>query len=265
MSIIAALQLPTLPMSEAKLDYYFRICAKKGISLVVLGEYVLNSFFKELESMPMGMVKEQSNHKIESLKKLSKQYGLTVIAPLILVKKEGLFKVTARFTPKSTHFYPQQFLINFKHWNEEKFFSNEEASFELPVFVHEGLRCAIVNGFELHFDPVWAEVDRKKVDVVLMPSVSAFDSATRWNELLRSRAFTHNVAIIRVNRVGSYKEGEHGWHFYGNSSVTTANGDTELVLGDKEEMLVASIDKTQISEARRAWGWRTQLTRKGLL
>ena len=100
MSIIAALQLPTLPMSEAKLDYYFRICAKKGISLVVLGEYVLNSFFKELESMPMGMVKEQSNHKIESLKKLSKQYGLTVIAPLILVKKEGLSPLAARFPPK---------------------------------------------------------------------------------------------------------------------------------------------------------------------
>ena len=265
MSLIVALQLPTLPMSEAKLDYYFRICAKKGATLVVLGDYVLNSFFKELETMPTGMIKEQTNHKIESLKRLCHHYGLSVIAPLVLVKKEGLVKVTAKFTPKSTHFYPQQLLINFKHWNEEKFYLNEESAYELPVFVHEGLRCAIVNGFELHFDPVWTEIDRKKVDVVLMPSVSAFDSSVRWNELLRSRAFTHNVYILRVNRIGSYKEGEHGWHFYGNSSLTNANGDTELVLGDKEEMLVASIDKTQIQEARRAWGWRGQLVKKGFL
>ena len=265
MSLIAALQLPTLPMSESNLDYYFRICAKKEISLVVLGEYVLNSFFKELESMPVSMIKEQSNHKINILKELCKKYELSVIAPLILVKKEGLLKVTAKFTPKSTHYYPQHFLINFKHWDEEKFFINEESDFSLPTFNHEGLKCAVVNGYELHFDPVWMEIDKKKVDVVLMPSVSAFDSLPRWNELLKSRAFTHNVYILRVNRVGNFKEGEHGWHFYGNSSVTNADGEMELSLGDKEEMLIANIDKSSIAEARRAWGWRGQLIKKGLL
>ena len=61
---IASLQLQTLPMSEAKLDYYVRICSKNGINLIVLGEYVLNSFFKELEKIPASMVKEQSEHKL---------------------------------------------------------------------------------------------------------------------------------------------------------------------------------------------------------
>ena len=41
---VCALQLPTQPMSESRLDYYFRICADEGARLVVLGEYVLNSF-----------------------------------------------------------------------------------------------------------------------------------------------------------------------------------------------------------------------------
>ena len=31
---IAALQLSTLPMSEAKLDYYFRICKQKEVQRV---------------------------------------------------------------------------------------------------------------------------------------------------------------------------------------------------------------------------------------
>lgn len=67
---IAALQLATLPMSSAKLDYYFRICKEKEVELLLLSEYALNSFFKELEVMPLSMIKEQSNHKIEVLKEL---------------------------------------------------------------------------------------------------------------------------------------------------------------------------------------------------
>ena len=50
---IAALQLSTLPMSSSKLDYYFRICKKKDVELMLLSEYALNSFFKELETTPI--------------------------------------------------------------------------------------------------------------------------------------------------------------------------------------------------------------------
>jgi nitrilase len=265
MSLVAGIQLPTLPMSDAKLDYYFRICAKKGIGLVVLGEYVLNSFFKELLHMPKSMAKEQSQHKIKSLKALCAKYGITVVAPLVLVKKEGFVKVTAKFSPKSTHYFSQHWLVHFKHWNEERFFLEPEGEYELPVVVHEGVRFGIVNGFEAHYDAVWAEVDKKRIDAVLMPSISAFDSTSRWRELLKMRAFTHNVYILRVNRVGSYKEGESSWHFYGDSTSFNPHGQIEVSLGDKEELLVATIDKTLLAEARRVWGWRTQLVKKGII
>jgi len=75
---VAALQLSTLPMSKAKLDYYLMICKKRDISLVLLGEYNLNSFFKELENMSKMMIKEQSKHKIMILKELSKEYDITI-------------------------------------------------------------------------------------------------------------------------------------------------------------------------------------------
>jgi len=264
-STIAALQLPTLPMSDVRLDYYFRGCAKQGVKLVVLGEYVLNSFFKELASMPKGMAKEQSEHKIKILKSLCAQYDLTVIAPLVLVKKEGFVKVTAKFSPRLTHYYPQHWLVHFRHWNEERFFLEPEGKYELPVFVHEGVRFGVVNGFEAYFDAVWAEVDKKRVDAVLMPSVGAFESKMRWRELLRMRALTHNVYILRVNRIGNYKEGTSSWHFYGDSFVVNPHGEMEVFLGDKEEMLLATIDKTLLAEARRVWGWRNQWVKKGVL
>jgi nitrilase len=258
---LAALQLSTLPMSEAKLDYYFRICKQNDVEVVLLSEYALNSFFKELETMPPSMIKEQSNHKIEALKKLCATYNLHVIAPIVTVKGEFCYKCNAHFSPKSVHFFEQQFLINYKHWNEEKFFANAIAKYTLPTFMHNGFRFGIVSGYELHFDAVWTEVMKKNVDVVLTATSSTFDSTRRWEELLKMRAMLNNVYILRANRVGSFKE-EQTWQFYGQSLLVSPFGDIELSLGDKEEILIATIDKEPLAEARKLWGWKKQISKR---
>lgn len=262
---ICALQLPTLPMSSARVDYYLRECEKSGVSVVVLGEYVLNNFFKELQSMPKSLVNEQSQHKVVMFKELALKYNMTIIAQVVLVESDGYKKVTARFSPKSTHYYPQHFLVHFKHWNEEQFFTPPSGEYELPTFTQDGFKCAIVNGFELYYDAVWAEVDRKKVDVVLMPSIGAFDSYSRWNEFIKMRALTHNVYILRVNRVGSYKQSGESWDFYGQSSLTSPHGEMEICLGDKEELMIGVVEKPILQEARKLWGWRNQINKKGLI
>lgn len=265
MSYLAALQLPTLPMSEAKLDYYALACSKKNVKIVVLGEYVLNSFFKELEQMPQSMIKEQSEHKIKILKKLSKKYSLTFIAPIVRVINKNIEKHVAKCTPKSMKYYPQYFFINFKHWNEDKFFHQQGKPYNLPTFSQNGIKYGIVFGFELYFDFIWQQVDRKRVDVVLLPSVSTFNSIQRWNEVVRMRALTHNVYILRANRVGAFKQQEGDWHFYGHSMLVCPNGEIEEFLDDKEAMMIVEVEKKRVQEARQNWGWRKQLQKKGLL
>lgn len=265
MSFISALQLPTLPMNEAKLDYYIRICDKKDIRLVVLGEYVLNSFFKELEKMPLGMIKEQSKHKIKMLKNLAKKYNLTIVAPIVRVANKKATKSILKASPTSMRYYPQYLYINFKHWNEEKFFYQEEFKYTLPTFSHKGVKYGLLMGFEIHFDHMWQDVDRKKVDVVLLPSVSTFDSKDRWDEMLRCRALTHNVYILRVNRVGTYRQKEGNWNFYGHSALIDPHGEMEECLNNEEAMLIVNIDKSKVKEARKLWGWQKMLNKKGLL
>lgn len=265
MSYLAALQLPTLPMSEAKLDYYALACFKKNIDIIVLGEYVLNSFFKELEQMPLSMIQEQSEHKISLLKKISQKYSLTIVAPIVRVKNKKVQKYIIKSTPTNVKYYPQYFLIDYKHWNEEKFFSQEKREYNLAVFNKDGIKYAIIFGFELYFDTVWAKIDSKKVDVVLLPSVSTFNSIQRWSEMVRMRAFTHNVYILRVNRVGAYKQQDGDWHFYGHSMLVCPNGEIEEFLDDKEAMMIVHVDKKRVQEARQMWGWRRQLQKKGLL
>ncbi|NCB55131.1 MAG: carbon-nitrogen hydrolase family protein, partial [Epsilonproteobacteria bacterium] len=135
------------------------------------------------------------------------------------------------------------------------------AKYTLPLFLHGGLRFGIVSGYELHFDLVWQEVMRKNVDVVLSATSSTFDSAKRWEELLKMRAMLNNVYILRANRVGSYKE-EETWQFYGQSALISPYGEVEVSLGDKEEMIVATIDKDVLAEARKLWGWKKQVSKR---
>ncbi len=265
MSFVSVLQLPTLPMNEAKLDYYARICDKKDIRLVLLGEYVLNSFFKELEVMPKSMIQEQSNHKIKMLQNICKKYNLTIVAPIIRVVDGEIVKSILKASSKSMRYYPQYFYINFKHWNEEKFFKQSKEEYNLPTFVHEGVKYGIMTGFELHFDYVFRQVDEKKIDALLLPSVCTFDSKKRWDELIKMRAFTHNIYILRANRIGNYKHEDGDWRFYGHSLLVNPHGELEESLADEEAMLFVDVDKKMVSEARSLWGWRKAVNKKGLV
>jgi len=171
----AVLQLTSQGMSSTKLYNYIRIAHKKGVKVLLLGEYVLNPFFKELQSMSLSMIKEQASHQIKVLKELSSTYNMTIIAPLIIVKRKEFYKTIAKFSPSSTSYYQQQLLINYAHWNEEKFFSNEIKEIQAPmVFKVDGFKFGVISGFELHFDEIFSKLDGKNIACILVPSVSTF-------------------------------------------------------------------------------------------
>jgi len=264
---LAVLQLPTLPLSDAKLDYYLQMCYHKGVKAVLIGEYVVNSFFKELEKIPFDMIKEQSNRRIDALKNLSKHYDMTIIAPIVIIKKDKAYKVICKFTPKSQSYHYQKYLINYSHWNEDKFFSNSsEESYDDGVYFNiDGIKIAAVAGFEMHFDELWLKILKRRVDAVFVPMVGTFDSKKRWMELCRVRAFLNGVYIVKANRVGEFVDKKHSWRFYGNSFVIDPNGEVVESLGDKEEVLITTIYKKSASEAKRVWGFRSQLEKKGLI
>ncbi len=264
MSYICTIQLSTLPMNDAKLDYYARICDKKNTRLILLGEYVLNNFFKELELMPKNMIKEQSNHKIKMLQNICKKYNLTIVAPIVKIENKKASKYIIKASAKSIRYYPQYFYINYKHWNEEKFFHQEKFDYSLPTFTHEGLKYGIMFGYEVHFDYIFSFVDAKKIDVLLLPSACSFDSSKRWEELLKTRAFTHNIYILRANRIGDFKHKQEDWNFYGKSMLIDPHGQIQEYLNNEEALMIAKVQKSTINEARNLWGWKKIMTKKGL-
>ncbi len=99
---VAVLQLQSIGMSSTKLYHFIRIAHKKGVKLLLLGEYMLNSFFKELESTPVSMIKEQSDHHLAVLKEMAQTHNMVIVAPIIIVKKKEPYKVIAKISPNST-------------------------------------------------------------------------------------------------------------------------------------------------------------------
>lgn len=257
---VAALQLPTLGMQATKLDFYLRNAHSRGAKLVLFGEYVLNHFFKELEEMPIKMVQEQSQKHMELLKKYANKYDMTFVAPIVTFKENQYIKTIAKITAKSTQYYEQQILIPYTHWDEKSFFSNPIKPLEEPmIFTVEGFRIMAMGGFELHFDPFWETVIRKKIDLVLLPTASTFESHNRWREIIKTKAFLHGCYVLRANRLGEYFDNKIKWKFYGDSMLLTPEGEVYMMLEDRESMLIETITKESIKEHRKTWGFAKEL------
>ena len=251
---IAALQLPTVGMSLNRLEHFIKAASHDGVKLLLLGEYVLNHFFKEIEYMPKSMVIEQSNKHLQTLQEISLKYGLMIVAPLVMIEDEKYYKKVAVIDQNKTKIFEQDKLINYEHWNEKSFFSNQGQK-KIPTFEYGGLKISIVWGFELHFNEKFDQVMQNRSDLVLMPTCSTFDSHNRWREIIKSRAFMHNCYILRANRVGEYFDGSYKWRFYGDSMLALPNGEVGDMLDDKESLLIATLDSEYAKEQKEAWGF----------
>jgi predicted amidohydrolase len=265
--VVAALQLPTLGMNATRLEFYLKQAKQRDAEVMLLGEYVLNHFFKEIETMSISMVKAQTKKHLEFLKELSIAYDIIFVAPLIISKKDGYYKTIVKVTPKNTRYYEQQILLPYLHWNEKKFFANKVKALKEPMtFKLKGFNIMVMAGFEVHFDHFWQCVTEKKVDLVLLPTASTFGSHNRWREIIKTKAFLHGCFVLRANRLGEYSDDEVQWKFYGDTMLVSPEGEVEMMLEDKESMLVEVIDKAEVLEHRKAWGFEKELKeREGLI
>jgi predicted amidohydrolase len=206
------------------------------------------------------MVKEQSDKHIQLLKKFAKQYSMIFVAPIVVINKDKYTKTIVKITETSCSFYKQQILIPYEHWNEKKFFANPVSELKSPMtFTLKGFKIMVMAGFELHFDPFWHYVTQKKIDLVLLPTASTFGSHNRWREIIKTKAFLHGCFILRANRLGEYSDEEVKWKFYGDTMLVSPSGEVEMMLEDKESMLIEVIEKSEVLEHRKAWGFEKEL------
>ena len=244
---VGVIQTDNLPYDKAKLSFLIQAAKKENVKLILLPEYVLNRFFKELEKMPLSFIKTQTKHQLKHLKQLSIIYSIPIIAPVVKVVKDKKYKVIAKVDGEKVKYYYQQVYMPYSHWNENKFFSYQES---IPlVFGIEGIKFGVMFGFESHIDKFWDFFNKKNIDCVLIPSIGTFNSHNRWLKLLQTKAFLNHKYVIRANRIGNFKE----WEFYGRSFGIDPEGEVLNILGNKEEIGIFEIKKNRVKEAKKEW------------
>ncbi len=267
---ICVLQLYTIALNDKRLTRYLNLAKENDARVVVLGEYILNSFFTDILTTPLSIVKEQSRLNTLQLEILAKQLNLTIIAPLVHFVRNKPYKVLAKFSPKKTEFVSQNALINYEHWDERGFFANALPSVlsvankqvgknakmqppEVMKFEIDGFRFAAICGFELHFDAIFREVCAYSPHCILLPTASTLGSNSRWESLSVMRAFTASCYLVRANRLGKAKFGEVESEFYGDSFLVSPNGEMMQSLEQNEGILICDLDKNEVEEARKRW------------
>ena len=244
---IAVIQTDNLPYDKAKLSFLIQRAKKENAKLVLLPEYVLNRFFKELEKIPISFIKNQSKYQLKHLKQLSKVYEITIIAPIIKIIKDKKYKVIAKIDKEKVKYYYQQVYMPYSHWREDKFFDTHKST---PfVFTIEGIKFGVMFGFEAHIEKFWEYFNQKNVECILIPSVGTFNSHQRWLDVLKTKAFLNHKYVIRANRIGSFEN----WEFYGKSFGIDPEGEILNILGNKEEIGIFNISKEKVKEARKEW------------
>jgi len=263
---IAVLQLNSQGLSSTKLYNYIRIANKKEVKVLVLGEYILNPFFKELQNLSLEMIDESSKIQSKVLKESARDYDMTIIAPMIIVKNKKPYKINPGGAGKSMKKRLLRERKAYLNWNEEKFFANPISQLKSPLtFKVKNMKFAVMAGFEIHFDKLWEFIDNKQIDVVLVPSVSTFGSFERWEAISKTRAFTHNCYLLRANRIGSYKDKEVSWDFYGDSFLISPNGELLNHLGDEEELMICDVSHKEVLKAKRVWKFSEAINKRNLI
>lgn len=257
--VLAALQIS----ENSDLLGYLKLAKKAGAKAVLLNEYALCPFFKNLEKYSSAKLKSViylQNQKLKAAFSFCKKNKIALIAPIITLEKNKFYKEIIVFSADSAPLkYRAQRLISYSHWNEKEFFSNKEPKIiKTPLIFELGdLRCAVVFGFELHFDEIWLSLKKAQIDCVFLPTAATFDSGLRWRSLIRMRAFLGSFYILRANRTGGFYDEKSGikWHFYGDSLLSLPNGEILECLGDKEEMLITQINAQIPRDNRAKWGF----------
>lgn len=226
-------------------------------TIVVLGEYVLNPFFSE-QWIIQPDSSLQHNEKLCYLNDLANKHKHTFIAPIAQQKDSGFYKDIAILANNEVVFYSQQRLIQFNHWNESSFFSNDTTKLpKLPfTFKANDVHFGVLFGFEAHFDEFWTEFKKASVDVVLVPTASTFSSQMRWQSLLTTHAFTNSCYVFRANRIGKHISNDgYEWDFYGHSFVSLGQEILDYI-EDDEGMLDIELDMQALQTLKKEWNFR---------
>jgi omega-amidase len=177
---------------------------------------------------------------------LARTYHLHIIGSCLSRLGEGQFGNTAVFWDSNGRVLADYHKIHlFRLMNEHQYLT---AGARLTQVETAWGKVGLSICYDLRFPELFRAYALAGVRLVVLPAEWPHPRLAHWQTLLRARAIENQMFVVACNRVGRSGSDE----FCGHSAIIDPWGETLSEGGETEELLVATINLTQVDAVRRS-------------
>lgn len=214
-------------------------CKEKDVDYVVFPELFLTGYF--IQEKIKELAEPVDGDSIRMIQEAAKETGVSVIMGFpeyyqghyynsaVFIEKDGSIKGVYR----KTHLFDK----------EKDFFTPGE---ELPVFHTSFGKIAIMMTFDVEFPEIARIYAVQGAEIIMVLNAHNVPYEPHQELFLRTRALENQVFIGAANKVGL----EQSTLFFGESGVISPDGHFLVKGGNNEEIIVASIDLSDVYKIR---------------
>jgi N-carbamoylputrescine amidase len=268
---VGLIQMSATTDPDNNLDHaigFVEQAARDGAEVICLPELFRSQYFCQREDASLFDLAESiPGPSTEALGKIARAKNVTIIASIFERRAAGLYHNSVAVIDtegKIAGLYRKMHIPDDPAYYEKFYFTPGDLGFQAfntPVgnigalicwdqWYPEGARLTALRGAEILFYPTaigWHPHEKEK-----------YGAAQRdaWRTIQRGHAIANGVYVAGVNRIGHEKpvEGGAGIEFWGSTFIADPFG---VIIAeastDKEEVLIAEIDRKRIEEVRRNW------------
>lgn len=250
--------------TRSNLEYYsnkIQELAKNSPDIVVLPELFLNDYFPIVENDEnFKLAKNTDSPEIKHFVNLAKELKIILILPffekadnskyynsVFVIEKTG--EVIGHYRKLHIPFDPGFYEKYYFTPGDKGYVVCNTSAGKIAVLIcfdqwfPEAARSCALQGAELIIYPTAIGWDDKEPENIYSDQLEA------WINVNRSHAIANNVYVLAVNRVGR----EDHLKFWGNSFLSNPYGKIIKKNSLDEEVSIAELDFTLISECRKVW------------
>lgn len=248
LNVAVAQIAPEIGNLNANLDKvraYHGQAREEGADMVIFPELTMTGYTLGEEISRYALT--QSSTVFQELLSLSKK-GSMIVGYVERSPRGRIYNAAAMMDKgRVVHIHRKVYLPNYGLWEEQKRFARGR---RLEVFQYRGFRLALFICNDFWYPSMGYLAASNDADVFIVIANSALDTdgmhPRAWDMLIRTPALIYGGYVIFVNRVGT----EHGWSFWGGSTIVAPSGLWSAAAGTSEEILHAKLEYDAVEQSR---------------
>ena len=206
------------------------VASKQGADFVCLPEYFSTGSVPEQCSK---LAEPVPGYTVDKLGAIAKENGIYVVASILERADDKIYNTAVLIDPGG------ELLTKYRKMH---LFMEEQA------YIAQGGEYSIVDtefgkvGLMICYDAIFPEVARRLalqgVSIIFMPANWPDPFLPQWRLATSARALDNQIWLVAANRIGA----DNKFTYFGRSRIVNSYGDSVVECGEKEEVLVVTVD-----------------------